>query len=51
MQKSGQSTAVSAKGLRYICRVLLRSREKASVSGEVGKGEWWEARPDRVGPC
>lgn len=46
-----ESTAVSAKGLRYICRVLLRKSEKVSVSGQVGKAEWWELRPDGVGPC
>lgn len=51
MQKSVQSIAAGAKGLRYICLVLLRNCEKADVSGKVVRGEWWELRPDHVGPC
>lgn len=25
--------------------------ERANVSGKVGRGDWWELRPEHVGSC
>lgn len=45
-----ESIAGGAKGLRYICLVLLRNCEKAGVSGKVGRAEGWKLRSDHIGP-